>query len=810
MFNPNLEILAPCGSYEILKTAIHAGADACYIGGSKFGARAYAENVSNVLLEQAVDYTHIHGKKLYLTVNTLFKEKELSEGYEYIKFCYEAGVDAFIVQDLGLFKLIRDNFPDTNIHCSTQMNITSVHAAGYMRGQGASRVVTAREMSLDEIRKIKENVDIEVETFVHGAMCYSYSGQCLLSSLAGGRSGNRGRCAQPCRKCYDGEYLLSMKDMCSLELIPELIEAGIDSLKIEGRMKNEYYVASAVSAYKELSEDYINGSFDINKAKKYKFKLANIYNRGGFTDGYFFTHNSSDMISKDRPNNQGVKIGRLKAVKDGRVLISLCEDLYKGDVLEIRLNYRKEYKKDNQSYKDYNIYGDNHHNEYIELTSDVDGTKGKEIWLNAPKTKYISINQDIYRTRCKHILEEYKDINKKNIVSAVFNGQIGKNISLVLKEIIDDKAFEYEALGDIVEHADNKKADKVQIARKINQLGNTDYIISQLELNVDDEAFIPAGVIKQLRRSAIEGLENKLVKYFKRYSEDIGYEKYRNRCDLSKLETADISSDEIEMSLSNNDYPKLKVGVRTIEQLETVLEFNNIYGIYMNRRLCRWIKDKPLYNTLRDKKIQLYIELPYVINGDFEVDEYLKDISYDGIYIRNIDAFSVKKVYNKDVVCGAGLYAYNNLARDFLLGSEKGKGITFELPKELNLKELKTLDGSVSELIVYEYQQVMLANNCVLKTKNKCNHNNEVVKINDDRSNGFYAVCHCDECINTIYNGMPFVIFDKDIDTEFVKYHRINFIIEERDMVKKVMEAYLNGTKLESEYTTGHIKRGVE
>ena len=788
MLNPDLEILAPCGSYEILKTAIHAGADACYIGGSKFGARAYAENVSNVLLEQAVDYTHIHGKKLYLTVNTLLKESELSESYDYIKFCYEAGVDAFIVQDLGLFKLIRDNFPDVNIHCSTQMNITSYYAAKYMREQGASRVVTAREMSLDEIKMIKDNVDIEVETFVHGAMCYSYSGQCLLSSLAGGRSGNRGRCAQPCRKCYEGEYLLSMKDMCSLELLPELIDAGIDSLKIEGRMKNEYYVASAVSAYKELSEDYINGSFDIKKAEKYKFKLANIYNRGGFTDGYFFIHNSSDMISKDRPNNQGVKIGRLKSVKDGRVLISLCKDLYKGDILEVRLDNK----------------------DIIELTSDIDGTKGKDIWLNAPKTRSIVLYQDIHRTRCKHILEEFENLCKKNIISVVFNGIIGEKISLVIKEKIYGDVFEYESVGDIVERADNIKADREQIAGKINQLGNTDYIIDELTLNVDDEAFIPASVIKKLRRLAIEGLENIIARHFKRYSYDIGYEAYRTKSKLTKKVNTDNGLNVSNAYVSDNDKILLKVGVRTLEQLETVLEFDGIYGVYMDRKLYLKIKDKPLYNKLRDKIIRLYIELPYVITSRFNIDEYLKDISYDGVYIRNIDAFSLEKVYNKDIVCGAGLYAYNNLARKYLLDNKDSEDITFELPKELNLRELKTLEGSASELTVYEYQQVMLANNCVIKTKDKCNRNNDVIKINDDRSNGFYVVCNCDECINTIYNGVPFVIFDKDIDTGFVKYHRINFIIEDRDMVNMIMKSYLTGIKLESEYTMGHIKRGVE
>ena len=211
-----IEVLAPCGSYDILVAAVHAGADACYIGGNSFGARAYAENFDTDTIRKAVRYAHLHGVRVYLTVNTLVKEEEFADLYAYIKPFYEVGGDALIIQDLGVFDYVRKQFPDIAIHCSTQMNITSRYGAAMMRRQGATRVVTAREMSLAEIRDIKEHVDVEIETFVHGAMCYSYSGQCLMSSLAGGRSGNRGRCAQPCRKCYDGSYLLSMKDMCTL------------------------------------------------------------------------------------------------------------------------------------------------------------------------------------------------------------------------------------------------------------------------------------------------------------------------------------------------------------------------------------------------------------------------------------------------------------------------------------------------------------------------------------------------------------------------------------------------------------------
>ncbi len=476
------EILAPCGSYDIMIAAIKAGADACYFGGNKFGARAYATNFDKESTIKAIQYAHIHGTRLYLTVNTLFKDSEIRELYDYILPYYEAGLDAVIVQDLGVFKYIKEVFPKLPIHCSTQMNITSAHGASMMKELGASRIVTAREMSLEEIRGIKENVDIEIESFVHGAMCYSYSGRCLMSSLAGGRSGNRGRCAQPCRKSYDGEYILSMKDMCTLTNIPEIIEAGVDSLKIEGRMKNEYYVASAISAYKELVEDYFEGNFSDDKAKKLQFKLANVFNRGGFCGGYYNMHNGPEMISKDRPNNQGIVIGKVTGVNKGQVCIKLYEELYKQDVLELIL-------------KDKSI---------LEITSGVDGKRGEAVYLNAPKTKLILTGKEALRTRCNKILEDIsKDIinnSSKLKLTGKFIAKVGKPMELTLSRSIGGRLYEALVLADIVQVSKKHQADNASIREKICQLGQTDYFMDELVLEVDDDAFVPAGVIIIIRR----------------------------------------------------------------------------------------------------------------------------------------------------------------------------------------------------------------------------------------------------------------------------------------------------------------------
>lgn len=311
-----VEILAPAGSFESMKAAVAAGADAVYIGGSRFGARAFADNPGEDRLLEAIDYVHLHGRKLYLTVNTLMKEQEMKELFDYLLPYYQQGLDAVIVQDLGVLGFIREQFPDLPIHASTQMTITGVHGARLLKDLGAERVVTARELSLNEIRQIKDQVDVEIESFVHGALCYCYSGQCLFSSLIGGRSGNRGRCAQTCRLPFDVKdggkpigkkderYCLSLKDLSTLDLIPDIMEAGVYSMKIEGRMKSPRYTAGVVSIYRKYADLYLEkgrGGYRV-EAEDRKI-LLDLFDRGGQTDGYYKNHNGRDMIVwKEKPS----------------------------------------------------------------------------------------------------------------------------------------------------------------------------------------------------------------------------------------------------------------------------------------------------------------------------------------------------------------------------------------------------------------------------------------------------------------------------------------------------------------------------
>lgn len=304
-----IELLSPCGDYDSFLAAISSGADAVYLSGDKFGARAYAKNFTKEELIKAIDYAHIFSRKVYLTVNTLLKDDEICELYDYLLPLYEAGLDAVIVQDMGVISFIRRFFCDLPVHASTQLAITGIEGIRLLETLNVKRTVLARELSMKEIEYIHDNSDMELETFIHGALCYSYSGKCLFSSLAGGRSGNRGRCAGPCRQPYNDEYLLSTKDICCIDYIPQMIKAGICSLKIEGRMKSPEYVSKVTGIYRKYIDYYYDNieKMSFNEITEKFFKgdefnrdkdiLIKLYTRGGNSKGYYYKHNGRDMVS---------------------------------------------------------------------------------------------------------------------------------------------------------------------------------------------------------------------------------------------------------------------------------------------------------------------------------------------------------------------------------------------------------------------------------------------------------------------------------------------------------------------------------
>ena len=511
------EILAPAGNYKALEAAVKAGADAVYLAGQMFGARAYAGNFSDEELIRAIDYCHLFGIKVYLAVNTLIKEKELSSLCGFILPFYKEGLDAVIVQDMGAADILKKNFCGLAMHASTQMSVSSHCGADFLKSFGFERIVPARELSLEEIKSIKEKTNIEIETFVHGAMCFAYSGKCLMSSFLGGRSGNRGRCAQPCRKLYEicgrrqPSYLMSLKDMCTLEILPQIIDAGIDSFKIEGRMKNEYYVAACVRAYKEAVLLYEKIRHENNapvweelpeKAKleyktaaaAYTNELKDIYNRGGFGSGYYFQNRGRSMFSGSRPNHMGVKIGSVERTDRADVFIRLTEDMNSRDVIEIRNEKEKN---------------------AVELTVNSSGKAGKTVCVKGKELKKISAGMDVYRIRNNALIDDIEKKILKPERRLEANALVEAIIEKPLKIRIENKDAWVELEGKVVEKAQNRPTTKEELIEKMGKTGGTGIALTT-ECVISENAFAELSAFNELRRKAVEAFKDKIIGKYKR------------------------------------------------------------------------------------------------------------------------------------------------------------------------------------------------------------------------------------------------------------------------------------------------------
>ncbi|MCQ2530787.1 MAG: U32 family peptidase [Lachnospiraceae bacterium] len=529
------EILAPAGTWEALDAAVKAGANAIYVGGSQFSARAYAGNFDQEELLKAIDYCHLFGVKLYMAVNTLLKPEEISGLASYIEPFYKAGVDGIIVQDAGVIQVLRENYPDLPLHGSTQMSVSSEYGAAFLKNMGFTRVVPARELSLPEIKTIKEKVNIEIETFVHGAMCYAYSGKCLFSSFKGGRSGNRGRCAQPCRKCYEiyteqksskktgeamddlSEYIMSLKDMCTLGILPQLIDAGIDSFKIEGRMKNPSYVAATTDAYVKARDYWLKlkaeentSADDARRMEKYnRFveplikNMMDIYNRGGFYTGYYFTEKGPEMTEPKRPNHAGLRIGKVEKVAPPHVSIKLTEAVTASDVLEIRDDKINSTGKDGKT---------------VELTTNVNGMPGQTIILNGKEFKRIRPGQSVYRTRNNQLITEIETtiLKPEKQLEAECFIEAKKNQPLKIKIVAADGIVVTETFGSIVEVAQKAPTEAEQLRQKMNKTGGTNVKLESVQLDLDDDIFVQMSEFNNLRRESLNQFKQALVDGYRR------------------------------------------------------------------------------------------------------------------------------------------------------------------------------------------------------------------------------------------------------------------------------------------------------
>ena len=774
-----VEILAPAGSYDICVAAINAGADAVYLGGSKYGARAFANNFTNEELLEAIKYAKRYNRKVYLTVNTLLKNQELKDLYDYLLPFYENGLDAVIVQDMGVFKYISDTFPDLPIHCSTQMTITTSYGASLMESYGATRVVPARELSLSEIKSIKNNTNIELEVFVQGALCYCYSGQCLLSSYIGGRSGNRGRCAQPCRMPYevykDGDridcppYVLSPKDMCGLSNVGELIEAGVDSFKIEGRMKSKEYVVANVLAYRKAVDCYVNNKpFDIDKVT---FELKNIYNRGGFNKGYFNQYNGKNMMSMERPNHNGVLVGYIDKIAGNTISFTATEDIYIKDVIEIRASKN------------------------IELTSNVEVKKGNRVTLNANNLKLIRKQQPVYRTRCEKLLEEYagycknESKEKIHIIVKLYKDKSAK-VTVLYKNI------EAEVEGDMVCKALKRPLSKQDVIDKITKLGNTPYECSNVKVYMDEDAFIPISAINELKRKIIEVLEDRLSVLYKR----------------DTVSKKDISCNVVKDRSRDNTH--INVLVSSIEQYEAIKDMGGISRIYVEEDR---FSDKDIEYVC--SKSDIYLALPYISRNDIlsKISKYFSKVK--GVLVRHIDqlAYIVANHIDTHIVLDESMYTFNTEA--ISMYKSMSDKCTYTLPLEHNKADNIALSQYIedSELIVYGYNRLMTSAQCINKNTVYCDNMSHKYELVDRKSAKFNVVNICKYCYNLLYSHKPMDIVTYAKDYTHTKDYRIQLTIEDGNTSACIVKSIIGYIQDREEYTpiiddSNHvyINRGIE
>ena len=804
MTDRKIEILSPAGSYAAFEAALKAGADAVYIGGSRFGARAYAENFAEEELIRAIREAHFYGRKLYLTVNTLLKEDEIDSLYDYLAPFYENGLDAVIVQDMGVVEYIRRYFPDLDIHASTQMTITGALGAQFVESQGITRVVPARELSLEEIRRIRQETDLEIECFVHGALCYCYSGQCLLSSMIGGRSGNRGQCAQPCRLPYTfnekKKYFLSPKDICTLEIIPDLIEAGIDSFKIEGRMKKPEYVAGVTSLYRKYTDMYLNtGREGFSVLPEDRQMLMDLYNRGGSSTGYFQTRNGKEMMSLDRPNHAGVPAVKVQYQKGREVHARTVTDLNAGDVLEI-------------------TGGKNNY------TLGKAVKKGESITFLVQKQIRLTKGMLLNRIRNESLLQHIDtDIIGKKLqrpAAGSFTAKIGSPAVLLVSS---GKASFQAATDEPVQAAQSRPMDKERICSQLRKTGNSEFHFRELTVEMDENIFIPVQQLNLLRRSALEGLKEKLLSGYLRKSES----------PLSE------SGSETSRSGSESRVPSLSIYAESVDQLSAaascITELHTFPArIYLGTDIQSELMNEngkeqisKILSLFRKNKAEIVIAMPHILRStEREVTETLLNasdaLSPDGILIRNCEELQLLKErgFDKKIILDHNLYVFNRYAKKFW----HNLGISeFTAPLELNADELSRLCLNDCEIEIYGRAPVMVSAQCLFKTSGKCTKRSEISSLKDRYSSIFPVRAYCDFCYNVIYNDRPTCLADdmKEIRRLNPALLRIRFSTETPDEVKEILATVPNHFRdstdtygsmhydQRSEFTQGHFRKGI-
>ena len=798
-----IELLSPVGDLDCLKAAVQNGADCVYFGASNFSARAFASNFDD--LELAINYAKIRGVKTNLTLNTLIKNDEFEDAYNLAKKAYELGIDAIIVQDLGLATRLIKDFPDLPIHASTQMSIHNLQGTLKLQNLGFKRVVLARELCANEIEYICQNSNVEIECFIHGALCISYSGQCLFSSLVGGRSGNRGKCAQPCRLPYelvqngnetiDKGFLLSTKDLCGLDYIPFLINAGVTSFKIEGRMKTPEYVATVTRIYRKYIDLALSGNPYVIDEKDKK-DLLQVFNRGLSSNGHLDKEPNKNLIYPIKPNNMGLPLGIIQKYNktNGHITLKLQEELYVGDCISTQ--------KENGSY---NVSELMVKNKNIKI-----GNIGNLVTIGRMKGN-ISVGDKVYKISSKvlkdNALNSFKTENRKIPLNIKLFIQNNKNISAVVNscykyDLYKNLNFEY-TFNIIPNTSINKPLDKDTIIKQFSKTNNSIYEFKKIEIILDDNLFLPISSLNDLRRTILENIEKQTLDKIKRTS---------NCCYTPIVSNASNLKNNYKISLLLND-------------LNLEYDYSKLNGVHNLYIPLKFFVNKNYENILKvlNKKFSTYIYLPTIIRANYRnlfydnIVNTTKKYNIKGIVLSNISNFMLisdlyKSNKNLELIANYTFNIYNNETINKLNELQISR---YTVSPELNKLSILNLYGNPQkELIVYGKIPLMNMNYCLLGKSNKCYPNCNSLCTNKNRyflkdrlGLHFDIVPDNIQTVTTIYNCKTLSICPTDFNLDCA---RIDILYENIDEINNIINTVKLGKKFEGkQYTNGNLNREI-
>lgn len=793
MKNKRVELLSPVGSMDSMISALNNGCDAIYLGGKDFNARQSANNFTNQELNYIIDYCHLRGVKVNLTLNILYKENEIQNVLNFISEVYSYGIDAIIIQDIGIFNLIKSNFKNIALHASTQMTIHNIEGVKFLQELGFNRVVLSRELTLKEIENITKSTDIEIEAFVHGAICVSYSGRCLMSSLIGERSGNRGRCAQPCRmeyklikndKIYANDYLLSPKDTSTINIIDKLVTSGIHTFKIEGRMKSPEYVASVTSNYRKYIDKVNSNTFYKVEDNDIK-ELTQIFNRGGSSiTGYYEKWSNKSMISSS-PKSSGLQIGIVESYnkKTKKCTIKLNEPVIGGDGIEIWTRTKPHCGT--------NISKQAGVGDLINITISGNINKGDLVFRSFDK----ALDNKLKKLYSK---DTRKQEIKVNVIAKI-------GMPLTLKLLINN--IEIIEKGYIIEEAKNSSVTEDILIEKLSKTGDTPFYFIFESVDIDNNIYIPVSEINRLRRKSTDVLQSKIIESFKREKISVKYNPTIN--------------------ISNSQY--LTALVQNKEQFDACIDTGYLKRIYIELTENN-LKELDYFIDISHKNnTEIFIALLWIFREPMAKDFYnmlniLEQSNIDGYLLRNYINLNT----NKKIIADYTFNIFNNASIEKLLTLFN----KVTLSPELNLSELKTLSSKNTEILVYGKLPLMTTHQCPVglyvgnkgnnrfcKMKNNCDN----FYLKDRMGTCFPIKNDCFNCVTTIINKSPLFILNKhkDINKLSTENFRISFVDENKEEIKNIITSYKkalidkeqfnikNSPFNNLDYTNGHFFRGV-